>query len=68
MANTVLNVEGMTCSHCAHAVEQALKTIDGVQSASVDLNAKTVAIDYDSSVTNEQDLKRTVNDAGYEVK
>lgn len=68
MANTALNVDGMTCSHCAHAVEQALKTIEGVQSASVDLNAKTVAIDYDSSVTSQEDLKRTISDAGYEVK
>lgn len=68
MANTILNVEGMTCSHCAHAVEQALKTIDGVQSASVNLEAKTVAIDYDSSVTNQDDLKRTITDAGYDVK
>ena len=68
MANTVLNVEGMTCSHCAHAVEQALKTLDGVQSAAVDLEAKTVAIDYDSSVTNQEDLKRTITDAGYDVK
>ncbi|HWI54067.1 MAG TPA: copper ion binding protein [Desulfobacteria bacterium] len=68
MANTVLNVEGMTCSHCTKAVEQALMTLDGVKTASADLEDKTVAIDYDTSVINENELKKTINDAGYEVK
>lgn len=68
MANTVLNVEGMTCSHCTKAVEQALMTLDGVKTASANLEAKTVSIDYDTSLIQENELKRTINDAGYEVK
>lgn len=68
MANTIFRVEGMSCNHCKAAVEKALKTIDGVNEASVDLAAKTVAIDFDSAVTNESGLKRTISDAGYDVK
>lgn len=68
LTNTVLHVEGMTCSHCKMAVEKALKTLDGVKDASVDLEAKTVSVDYDSTVIDESDLKRNIADAGYEVK
>jgi len=68
MANVVLNVEGMSCNHCKMAVEKALKTLDGVEDASVDLNAKIVEVEYNSSVVNGESLKKTITDAGYEVK
>lgn len=67
MANVVLSVEGMSCNHCKMAVEKALKTLDGVQDATVDLAAKTVSVDYNSSVVNGDSLKKTIIDAGYEV-
>ncbi|MDT3700089.1 MAG: cation transporter [Thermincola sp.] len=67
MANVVLSVEGMSCNHCKMAVEKALKTLDGVQDAAVDLAAKTVSVDYNSSVVNGDSLKKTIIDAGYEV-
>ena len=68
MASVVLSVEGMTCNHCKMAVEKALKTLDGVEDASVDLAAKTVAVGYDPSVVRGDSLKETIADAGYEVK
>lgn len=68
MANTVLQVEGMSCNHCKMSVEKALKTLDGVNNAAVDLAAKTVTIDHDPSVASETSLKQAISDAGYEVK
>ena len=68
MANVVLSVEGMSCNHCKMAVEKALKTLDGVEDASVDLAAKTVAVEYNPSVVNGDSLTKTITDAGYEVK
>lgn len=68
MSSTVLHVEGMSCSHCKASVEKALKTLDGVNEANVSLEAKTVAIDFDPGVVNEDSLKRTIADAGYDVK
>jgi copper chaperone len=67
MANVVLNVEGMSCNHCKMAVEKALKTLDGVEDASVDLGAKTVTVEFNPSVVNGDNLKKTIGDAGYEV-
>lgn len=68
MSNTVLHVEGMSCSHCKASVEQALKTLNGVKDAHVSLESKTVSIEYDPAVVDEDGLKRTIADAGYEVK
>ncbi len=68
MANAVIHVEGMTCPHCKMSVEKALKTLDGVQDATVDLAAKTVAIDYNPAVADENSLRKTIKEAGYDVK
>lgn len=68
MANVVIGVEGMSCNHCKMSVEKALKTLDGVENATVDLAAKTVSVDYNPSVVDGDSLKKTIEDAGYEVK
>ena len=64
--NKVLTVEGMSCGHCKVAVEKALKAVDGVENAVVDLEKKsadvTLSKDVDSAV-----LTNAVTDAGYEV-
>ncbi len=39
-----LDITGMTCSHCAGAVQRALKETPGVRSAEVDLSAKRAVI------------------------
>lgn len=68
MAELSLIVEGMTCPHCQKAVEMALQTLDGVSSASVDLKAKKVDINFDPQKTNEQKLKDAITNAGYQVR
>ena len=37
MNTTELNVSGMTCGHCQTAVTKALKSVEGVSDARVDL-------------------------------
>lgn len=36
---TDLTIEGMTCGHCKKAVEDALRSVEGVTSVEVDLEA-----------------------------
>ncbi len=62
----VLIVEGMSCGHCKAAVEKALKAIDGVQNAVVDLDKKSAEVELAKEVSNEI-LTNAVVDAGYEV-
>lgn len=57
-----LNVEGMTCGHCQSAVKNALESVDGVQSAEVDLQSGTAIV---KGASNYQDLIGAVEEEGY---
>lgn len=41
---TDLAITGMTCSHCQKAVKDALESVAGVESATVNLTAGTASI------------------------
>ena len=64
--NKVLIVEGMSCGHCKAAVEKALKAVDGVESAVVDLEKKSAEVALSKDVSSDE-LTKAVTDAGYEV-
>ncbi|NLJ58703.1 MAG: heavy metal translocating P-type ATPase [Tissierellia bacterium] len=64
--NKVLIVEGMTCGHCKAAVEKALKAVDGVENAVVDLEEKSAELTLNKEVSDDI-LTKAVTDAGYEV-
>ncbi|AKX95278.1 copper ion-binding protein [Moorella thermoacetica] len=68
MAEVTLQVEGMSCNHCKMSVERALKNLDGVTAATVDLGARTAHVTYDSSRVDIEAMKKAISDAGYEVK
>ena len=38
MTSAMYRVTGMTCEHCAHAVSDELRTLDGVSDVTVQLN------------------------------
>jgi len=40
MEKIVLNVMGMSCSHCENAVKKAVSALEGVTKVDVDLSAK----------------------------
>lgn len=62
-----LNVEGMSCSHCEKRFKEALGAIRGVISVSVNLDEAKVAVDYDTTGVNEEQIKETIIEAGYEI-
>jgi len=62
------SVDGMSCQHCKKAIEMALQTLDGVKEAVVDLEKKSVHIEFDAQATNEQQIKDTIQEAGYVVR
>ena len=62
----ILKVEGMTCGHCKAAVEKALKALDGVEDAVVNLDEKTAEVTLNKEVADDL-LAKAVTDAGYEV-
>ena len=66
MKQTILHVEGMSCSHCEKAVQKALLTLDGVQEVRVNLSEKTVTVLAGEKVT-EAAMKQVIENQGYDV-
>lgn len=61
-----LPVRGMSCASCVERVEHALRSVDGVLNASVNLASERATVDV-LATTPLADLKRAVRNAGYEV-
>ncbi|MDR1604991.1 MAG: cation transporter [Gracilibacteraceae bacterium] len=61
----IIQIEGMSCSHCQAAVENALNAIDGVQ-AEVDLAAGTATVTLTREVSDET-LRQAVEEEDYAV-
>lgn len=60
-------VIGMACVVCAANVENKLRGLRGVNSATVTLSTRTVLVDYDPDVITLDDMKREVSNAGYDL-
>lgn len=54
------HIEGMTCAMgCAKTIEKKLADMDGVQSATVDFDAKTATVNFDLDKLKSEDLVKT---------
>lgn len=62
-----LPVEGMTCASCVARVEKALRNIDGVQNAVVNLATEQATIHYDPSKLDLPMIRGHVVNAGYDI-
>jgi Cu+-exporting ATPase len=63
-----LDVRGMTCASCVSHVENALKELDGVTSAIVNLGLGTAKVVYTPGVVSVSAMKRAVRESGYEAQ
>jgi len=60
-------VTGLGCAACVARVENTLKGCSGVESASVSLASNSAQVEYDPAVIKGADLKKAVQDAGYDL-
>ena len=60
-------VVGMACSACSANVEKKLNSLEGVHAASVSLPGRSALIDFDPSVISLDDMKREINNIGYDL-
>ena len=63
--SVTLNISGMTCESCANTVEKALKKVDGVKEAKVNLSEKTATVVLASTKATTASLIKAVSDAGF---
>ncbi len=61
-----MEVEGMTCNHCKQNVENAASSVEGIDSASVDLGKKKLSVSGKNIDT--EKLLSNIRSLGYEVK
>lgn len=60
-------VDGMTCASCVLNVENAVKKLDGIESAVVNLTTEKMSVDFDSEKVSPEMIAAAVSDAGYEA-
>jgi copper chaperone len=66
MAQELLyGVPGMSCEHCRAAITKEVDGVAGVESVTVDLNAKTVLVSGEG--IDDADVRAAIDEAGYDV-
>jgi len=67
MNTETLSVGGMTCAACSARVERALRKLEGVESAVVNLATEKATVVFDAGVLRLSAIKEAIVKAGYQV-
>jgi len=70
MAKTVRRnfpVTGMGCAACVARVQGTIKNLNGVSECNVSLASNSAQVDYDPKTVTAADIKKAVQDAGYDL-
>lgn len=67
MKELVIKVEGMMCSGCENRVQNALKTVDGVEKVVANHVDGTVTVTLNKDI-DEKVIKDKIDDIGYSIK
>ena len=64
MKKEKFHVDGMTCASCVAHVNKAVSKLDGVKKCDVNLLSKSMVVEYDDKLK-EEDINKAVSNAGY---
>ena len=67
VSRIILPVKGMTCASCVSAVQKALRSLDGVVSATVNFATEAATVEYFPSQVGIRDFRNVIENAGYEL-
>jgi copper ion binding protein len=65
--NITLTVPDISCDHCKTTIEGAISQLTGVDSVTVDVEGRTVALDFDEDDVTLPEIVAALDDVGYEV-
>jgi len=65
MITKTYNVPDVSCGHCKMAIERAIGAMSGVNSVQVDVETKSVDIDFDEAVVQEAAILARLEEEGY---
>ncbi|MDR2793528.1 MAG: heavy metal translocating P-type ATPase [Treponema sp.] len=60
-------IRGMTCAACSARVEKAIRTLEGIESASVNLATEKATVTYNPAVIRVSKIKEAIEKIGYKV-
>ena len=67
MTSKTLSVPEISCGHCKSSIEGAVAPLDGVTRVEVQIDEKTVDIDYDGTDGTFDTIVAAIEDSGYDV-
>jgi P-type Cu+ transporter len=65
ISETTLSIQGMTCASCVNRVERALKQVEGVLEANVNLATEKATVRYLSNGVRPSQFRQAIEGAGY---
>jgi heavy metal translocating P-type ATPase len=68
MENATLKLRGMSCASCANNIEEAIRSVPGVDACSVNFGAEQVTVTYDPGKTDVATIQEAVDGAGYSAQ
>ncbi len=68
METVTYTAPAISCEHCQHAIEGALGALPGVQTVTVDIPTKRVAVTYDPGAVTRPVLEAALDEEGYPVQ
>ncbi len=66
MTDVTLSVPEIHCGHCKSSIEGAVRPLDGVASAEVDVETRSVRVVFDAPATLAQ-IHAVIEDQGYAI-
>ncbi len=66
-SKVTIPIKGMTCASCVKRVQDALASLEGVISASVNFATETADIEFMPAQAGMRDFKKAIRDAGYDI-
>ena len=67
MIRASLKVNGMTCNHCVETITKSLEKLSVVLAVIVDLDKKSVKLDYDENIIKLEKITDKIIDLGFEI-
>ncbi len=66
MIRKLVTVYGMTCENCRKVIINGLEKINGVQKVSVKLPNRLVEVEFDPEILTLDDIKKLIQELGYD--
>ncbi|MBR9676304.1 heavy-metal-associated domain-containing protein [Candidatus Woesearchaeota archaeon] len=68
MVVTKLKTQSMHCVSCEAMIKDALMDLKGVYSAKANHKRGLIKVNYDDSIIEKENLKKTIEKAGYKIR